>query len=170
MQLVAEDFPQKFSKSNNFLVKLVLHFCKTNLSLRVISYFGMASLLLSCCKGTGATWNRRGGEKNHPEVGIRVYFWKAGDRLRSTSSSTVGPKPVVLSPQPCLLSASVQSRTPVLSTSSCPEAQVGQEGGLTHRSQSQALRENVAGNKLKRGKVYKPPTPWTVSSVNCFPR
>lgn len=49
------------------------------------------------------------------------------------SSSTVGPKPVVLSPQPCLLSASLQSRTPVLNTSSCLEAQVGQEGGLTPR-------------------------------------
>lgn len=88
----------KFSKSNNFLIKLVLHFFKTNPTLKGYPLFWVWHLFAELLKRS-----RKGEERDHSEVVIRVYFWEAGSRLRAMSSSPAGPKPVVLSPQRRLL-------------------------------------------------------------------
>lgn len=100
----------KFSKSNNFLVKLVLRSFKTNPSLKGYPLFWVRHLFAELLQRS-----RRGGERDHSEVVIRVYFWEAGGRMRSMSSSPAGPKPVVLSPQRCSLS----TRPCVLKSPSC---------------------------------------------------
>jgi len=103
----------KFSKSINFLVKCVLHFFKTNLSLRVISRFGYGFSFAELLQRNRSYLKQKGRRRDRSDLVITVYFWKAGGRLRSTSSSTVGPKPVVFSAQPCWLSAWLQSCAPV---------------------------------------------------------